>query len=99
MSGTQFLFQSNRAGPETTLGSRKTGLTRGTSPFLSAPAPGHLVQQTTPRSLEDSPHDLRTTDQRAPRSSKERALPGTVTRPKSLTTGSQDKKKLGHTSI
>jgi hypothetical protein len=43
-------------------------------------------QQTPPWSVEDSPGDLRTTDQIAPCSSKETPLPGTVTCPGSLTT-------------
>jgi hypothetical protein len=75
------------------LGKQKTGLTRGTSPFQSAPAPGHLVHGVTSRrSLEDSPCNLRTTDQTAPCSSKETPLPGTVTG--SLKTGSQDKRSF-----
>ena len=40
VSGTQHQFQSKCAGPETALGKQKTCLTRGTSPFWSAPAPG-----------------------------------------------------------
>jgi hypothetical protein len=47
-----------------------------------------------PRSLEDSPWDLRTTDQTAPNFSKETPLLGTLTHPGSLTTGSQDKRSL-----
>jgi hypothetical protein len=39
---TQHRFQSNHTGPETALGKQKTGLTRGTSTFQSAQAPGHL---------------------------------------------------------
>ena len=72
------------------------------SAFRSAPAPGSLWARsrwTPPRSLEDFPCDIRTTDQTTPRSSKETPLPGTVTHPGSLTTGSQEKKELGHTSI
>jgi hypothetical protein len=34
--------------------------TKGTVPFLSAPAPGHLSLWTPPRSTEHSPWDLRT---------------------------------------
>jgi hypothetical protein len=42
VSGTQHQFQSNLVEPETAVGKQKTGLTRVTSPFLLAPAPGHL---------------------------------------------------------
>ena len=61
VSGTQHRFQSNRMGPETAVGKQKTGLTRGTSPFWSVPAPGHLGTESvdTPWSSEDSPCDLR----------------------------------------
>jgi hypothetical protein len=60
VSETQLLFQSNLMGPETALGKQKTGLTRGTSPFQSGTAPGHLGR-TPPWSLEHSPCDLRIT--------------------------------------
>jgi hypothetical protein len=60
----------------------------------STRSPCVLSQKIPPRSLEDSPPDLRTTDQTAPCSSKETPLSGTVTHPGSLTTGSQDKRSL-----
>jgi hypothetical protein len=47
VSGTQLLFHSNHAGPETALGKQKT---RVTSPFWLAPAPGHLGEES-----EDTP--------------------------------------------
>ena len=42
MSGTQLLFQSNYAGPETALGKEKSFLTKVTNPFSSVLALGHL---------------------------------------------------------
>jgi hypothetical protein len=66
------------------------------SPQVSAStrSPSAWSRQTPPRSLENSPSNLRTTDHTAPRSSKETPLPGTVTHPGSLTTGSKDKRSL-----
>jgi hypothetical protein len=57
-------------------------------------SPWVLSQRTPPQSLEDFPRSLRTTEQTAPCSSKQTPLPGTVTGPGSLTTGSQDKRSL-----
>ena len=42
VSGTQLLFQSNCAGPETVLRKQKTQPDQDPNPFQSAPAPGHL---------------------------------------------------------
>ena len=99
MSGTQLLFQSNPSGPETALRKQKILPNQGHKSFptrvgSSIGSPWALSQLIPPRSLEDSPYDLRTTDQPAPYSSKDTPLPSTVTHPGSLTTGSQDKKSL-----
>ena len=97
VSGTQLLFHSNHMGPETALGKQKTWPDQGHKSLpvgVSTWSPWAWSRRTPPSSLEDSPRDLRTTDQTAPRSSKETPLPGTVTRPGSLTTGSQDKRSL-----
>jgi hypothetical protein len=102
VSRTQLLLQSNRAGPETALGKQKTRPDWGHKSLpvgASTWSPCAQSWQTPSQSLEDSSRDLRTTDQTAPRSSKETPLPGTVTHLGSLTTGSQEKKELGHTSI
>ena len=66
VSGTQLLFHSNLAGPA--LGKQKTQPDQVTSPFWSASASGHLGLRVgrpshPPRSLEDSAHDLRTTNE------------------------------------
>jgi hypothetical protein len=97
VSGTQLLFQSNPTGTETALGKQKTRPYQGHKSLpvsTSTRSPWAQSQQTPLRSLEDSPCDLRTNDQTVPHSSKETTLPGTVTRPGSLTTGSQDKRGL-----
>jgi hypothetical protein len=84
-------------GPETALGKQKTQPDQG---YKSPPvgtstwSPCGQRRWAPPRSLEDSPCDLRTTDQAVPHSSKETPLPDNVTRPGSLTTGSQDKRSL-----
>ena len=97
VSGTQFLFHSNGTGPETVLRKQKTWPDQGHKSLLVGASNWSPCAQswwTPPRSLEDSQLDLRTTDQTAPHSSKETPFPGTVTRPGSLTTGSQDKRSL-----
>jgi hypothetical protein len=42
VSGKQHLFQTNCNGPVPAAGMQKTCLSRGSGPFWSAPAPGHL---------------------------------------------------------
>ena len=97
VSGTQLLFQSNHSGPEIALGKQKTRPDQGHKSLLvgsSTGSPWASTWQTSPRSLQGSPHSLRITEKIAPCSLKETPLPGIVPCPGSLTTGSQDKKSL-----